>query len=487
MTKISLVHKVLASIPAYIRDNSPEFTEFIIGYYRYLEEEGEVAELIRFQENLYGFKDDADYIRKFLRGLGFDVGADIELQADLQYKLINDFFAMRGTEPSLKLMFRMLFNEDVNVEYPREKLLYLSSANYTKNIFLITTAPNNIVIPDTTFAGITGLTSRSTATVENIDVIVADKKYLLIECSFASDDFLKEEVIRIMFKDRNIDVVNVGAINIEVENGGNGYKLYEAVNISGCSQTGVGYISAITSGSIESIDISNGGIGYEVGDRITAFNGLFAKVLEVDANGGILKIDLKHGGYKYKEYPELNMYSKNGTGAILNPYGSSVGGVKTITFENPYTLCSASSIIGINSSRGYGFIGKLVVSGNIKHNKWTDRKGMLGINSVLIDSDEYQEYSYRIISNVPTSKYIYFVDQLTHPYGFVRVPLFLRQIEMDFMMNNQESNVLITKSNEEVTDILINNLDNMYIDDERDLDVEIIVETKTEIIYNDGE
>lgn len=484
---ISLVHRVLASIPAYIRESAPEFTEFLVSYYKYLEEEGEVSELIRFQENLYGFKDDADYVRKFLRGLGFDVGADINLEADLQYRLINDFFAMRGTEPSLKLMFRMLFNEDVNVEYPRDKLLYLSSANYTKNIFIITTAPNNIIIPDTTFAGVTGLTSRSTATVENIDVIVSDKKYLLIECSFASDSFVVDEVIRIMFKDQNIDVVNVGAIDIDVENGGNGYSLFESVNISGCGQTGVGYVSAITYGSIETLEASVKGTGYAVGDKITAFNGFFAKVKEVDTLGGIEKIEIKHGGYKYKEYPEFNLYSKTGTGAILTPFGSKVGGIKTITFENPYTLCSASSIIGVNSSRGYGFIGNLVVSANIKNNKWTDRKGMLAINSVLLDSDEYQEYSYRIISNVPTNKYLYFVDQLTHPYGFVRVPLFLRQIEMDFMLGQQISTLTINKERQEISDIIINeeDLTDMNVGDEANVIAQFEYETVITELYND--
>lgn len=482
----SIVPRITSSIPSFIREQAPEFCQFLVDYYKYVETEGTVAELKRFQENLYGFRDDADYIRKFLSGLGFDIGIDLDMQADLQYNLINEFFSMRGTEPSLKLMFRLLFNEDVNVEYPRDSLLYTSSANFTKNIFLITTSPDNFTMPEITFAGITGLTSKATATIENIDVIVADKKYLLIEATFASDDFDVNEVIRIMSNETNIDVVNVGAIDIDVETCGNGYKLYETVNVSGCTQTGVGYISSISSGSIESLDISKKGIGYAVGEKISAFNGFFASITEVDETGGILKIKITHGGYKYKEYPDLIISSVNGKDAVLTPYGKQIGGIKKITFENPYTLCSENSIIGINSSSGYGFIGNLVIKGDIKLKKWTDKKGMLSINSTLIDSNEYQEFSYRIVSNVPSSKYIYFVDEHTHPYGFVRVPLMLRQFEMDLKLDNQISKVMIEKELTVINDINIDNLPELiYEGDQIELNVTVDFEVVKTKIYED--
>ena len=375
---ISLIHRVRASIPSYIRETYPKLTEFIIDYYKYMEEEGVTADLTKFQENIMGKRDDPEYIRKFLTGLGFDMGVNLDLNPDLQYKIINDFFAMRGTEASLKLLFRLLFNEDVNIEYPRDKLLYLSQANYMQNIFIITTAPDNIVLPDITFSGVVGLSSKSTATIENIDIIVSDKKYFLIECSYATDKFTKDEVVRILFKDSTIDVVNVGAIDIDIENGGNGYKLYETVNVSGCIQTGVGYVSALTSGSIETLDIGKGGTGYAVGDKITAHNGFTASVTKVnDTTGAIEEVVIKHGGYKYREYPTLNYYTKNGKDAILTPWGSLVGGIKTISFENPYTLCSPSSVIGINTSTGYGFDGTLVVKGNIDVKKWTAKARMV--------------------------------------------------------------------------------------------------------------
>lgn len=441
---ITLVSKIRQSIPTYIQETYPEFVNFLITYYTYLETDGIVYELLRFEENIKGLKDDPDYIRRFLKELGFDIGVNLDLQPDLQYKLINDFFAMRGSEPSLKLLFRMLFNADVSIEYPRDRLLYPSFSNYTHNIFLITSAPDNIILPDISFAGIIGLSSKSTASVENIDIIVSpdQKRYYLIECSFASDEFKQNEVIRILADNQEIDVINVGVFDIDIETCGNGYKVNDTVNISGCIQTGMGYVSAISNGPIEEISIINSGINYNVGDKITAFNGFYAIVSEVSAIGEIKKIDIKHGGYKYKEYPDLNIISNNGTGATFLPWGSAVGGVKKISFDNPYALCN-NSIIYISSVSGYGFEGKTKLVSKVNNNKWTDEKGFLEINSTVQDSDTYHEYAYHIVSNIPSEKYVDLVDEFTHPYGFVRVPILRVQVEMDIGLSNQKSTVEI--------------------------------------------
>lgn len=478
---ISLISRIRSSIPTYIQETYPQFVNFLITYYEYLETEGVVSELIKFEENIFGLKDDPTYIRKFLNEIGFDIGVNLNLNPDLQYKLINDFFAMRGSEPSLKLLFRMLFNEDVSIEYPRDKLLYPSFSNYTKNIFLITTAPEGYILPDISFAGVIGLTSKSSASVENIDIIVSpdNKRYYIIECSYSTDLFIKDEIIRILADNQEIDVINVGAIDIDIETCGNGYSLNDTVNISGCIQTGVGYVSAISKGEIESIDIIKPGTGYKVGESITALNGFYAVIDEVGVNGEILKIKIKNGGYKYQEYPSLRFYSESGVGAELSPYGSKIGGVEKISFENPFALCE-NSIISISSVSGYGFIGNIKIVPHININKWTDEKGFISINSMVQDSDKYHEFSYHIVSGIPSNKYIDIVDEFTHPYGFVRVPIMRMNLNMDFDLSNQSSTIEGSKEYEAIKDITINNLRDVEVDEELQLDVNVITEVVVE-------
>lgn len=480
MDKISLLHRVKASIPTYLKEEKPKFTDFILDYYKYLEENGVVGDLTKFQKNMYGIEHDPEYTKAFLSGLGFDLGVNLTLNPDLQYKIINDFFAMRGSEPSLKLLFRLLFNEDVTVEYPRDKLLYVSMGNYKQNKFLITTTPiNNSAIPDITFSGVVGLTSKATGTVENIDVIVTNTgRYFLIECSMITDDFVKDEVIKILTKDGEISVVNTGVVDINIDVGGNGYKIYDTVSVSACEQTGSGYVSSLTDGSIESMTIINGGINYAVDDMIYAFNGFTAKVKQVNATTKAIEIvEILNKGYKYKEYPQLNIKTALGTGATFNLYGSKVGGVKTITFDNPYSLCGQLSLISINSEKGYGFTGSLEVTGQIDHKKYQDKVGMLGVNCNLIDSDVYQEYSYKILSKVPTENYIDLIDEFTHPYGFVRVPTMVTEIEMNLNTNDFViENVSVIEHLDAVTDITVSNLPTSLDEGESvDLDVTLVV------------
>ena len=419
MNKTSFLYKIESSIPSYIRENYTKFTDFILKYYEYLENDGVMSDLIKFKDNLYGYDNDPEYIKKFISDMGFDIGVNLNLQPDLQYKIINDFFAMRGSEPSLKLLFRLLFNEDVSIEYPRDKLLYLSNANYTKNIFLITSYPDEYDNPDITFSGVVGLSSKHTATIENVDIIsTINKKYLVIECSNNTGNFLIDEVLQILMKNKTYNVINVGVFDIDISDGGNGYSLNDMVYVSGCGQSGVGYVSQIGFGSIHSISILNGGTNYKVGETIKAYNGFFAKIKTVDEFGSILSIDLLNGGYKYKEYPELTINSEIGSGAILISYSDDIGAIKKISFDNPYALCTNNSIISVSSNKGYGFIGNLVVSSSIYSNKWLDKKGFIGVNSHTLDSLIYQEYSYKVLSVVPKDNYYDKILELTHPYGF---------------------------------------------------------------------
>lgn len=474
----SILHSIRNSIPSFIQMEYPKFVDFLMTYYSMMEKQGHLKSLLDFEDNIKGRKDDPIYIQKFLSELGFDVGVGLNTTPELQYKLINDFMSMRGSEPSLKLLFRLLFNEDVNIEYPRDGLLYTSAANYVHNNFLITSSPD-VNLSDISFAGVVGLSSNATASTENIDVIVTQTgRYLIIECSNASDDFIIDEVIRILVNNQQIDVLNKGVIQVDVEVSGNGYSKGDVVTISGCDQTGIGYVSAITNGSIESIDVVYPGIGYKKGELIKAYNGFTGTITDVGPNGEILSVGIKHGGYKYKEYPQLNILS-SGRDAVLQPYGSKVGGIKTISFDNPYAICS-NSLISVNSSIGYGFEGRTLLSPSTTTSKWTDKKGMLGVNGILIDSDVYHEFSYRIVSSVPSEKYIDLIDEFTHPYGFVRVPVL--SIERDANINERVDTSDIEVYNEYtvVTNVDILNDQDLFINEVRKLDISI----ETEVVID---
>ena len=53
---ISLISRIRSSIPTYIQETYPQFVNFLITYYEYLETEGVVSELIKFEENIFPTK-----------------------------------------------------------------------------------------------------------------------------------------------------------------------------------------------------------------------------------------------------------------------------------------------------------------------------------------------------------------------------------------------------------------------------------------------
>ena len=51
-------------------------------------------------------------------------------------KRVKDFYQSKGTDKSLILLFRMLFNEEVEVYYPKNDMLRVSAGNFTSDIIL---------------------------------------------------------------------------------------------------------------------------------------------------------------------------------------------------------------------------------------------------------------------------------------------------------------------------------------------------------------
>ncbi len=135
----SIVPTVKNKLPRYIIEEYPEFTQFITKYYEYMETDGFVYLLNQYTDNLNDQDVDIDYINNMLDDLGFNIKVDDGIDKKLVYFLVNQFFEMRGTIPSYKLLFRMLFNTNVESTFPRDKLLYPSSASYVKRQLFIFT------------------------------------------------------------------------------------------------------------------------------------------------------------------------------------------------------------------------------------------------------------------------------------------------------------------------------------------------------------
>lgn len=429
------IRPVLESrIPHFARELYPRFVQFLKDYIDWLETDDNFLRLAEdFRKNI-DVSNDADlYVAAILRDLGFDIEQDFAARKSLVVATLRDFLLARGTEKSFKYLFRLLFDSEVSVRYPREELLIPSHAEYGSRFFTYTTVANiqsetlqNAVSNIIEKGGeLYGLVSKSSADIENIQIIFGlDGPYLEIETLQPVFPFLVSESVRISVDDETMIETIVPVLNFSVDSGGTGYTVGDQVIIEGASIQGRAQISAVSKGGIETILITSAGSGYDVGDRIRALNddlsfGFSGKVVSIGGSGEITEVQIDNEGYNFQYVPTLNVHSVSGTGAVLTAAGSSIGAISAVQFLEPCLGYDGGSTYSI-SGNGTGATLTAGTKSQFEIKAWASRRGFISETSRLIDSDRYQQFSYAIVSPIARSAYESAVNEFLHPAGFVK-------------------------------------------------------------------
>jgi hypothetical protein len=114
-------------LPEFIRgdvDGSYEnFVAFVNAYYKWMEQENGVTAESR---NLLSYADidktSAEFIDYFVDKFLPYFPQDVIKDKQKLIKNINDFYSKKGSVESLKFLFRVLYNEDVQVFFPKENI-----------------------------------------------------------------------------------------------------------------------------------------------------------------------------------------------------------------------------------------------------------------------------------------------------------------------------------------------------------------------------
>ena len=118
-------------VPAHINDSYPELIEFIKVYALYLERENQSA----FYLNQVDHQRDIDLIEEHLLSeLQNEIGAPIprSFAADprLFYKHLVEFYRSRGTPESITAFFKLIYDDEVDIYFPREDMLIPSDGDW---------------------------------------------------------------------------------------------------------------------------------------------------------------------------------------------------------------------------------------------------------------------------------------------------------------------------------------------------------------------
>ena len=344
---MSLLHDKISPLiesqfPSFYREEGPMFVVFVQEYYKWLESTNNT---LYHSRHLLDYIDIDSTLDEFLphfqtKYIPNTPTTNIQNQREL-IKHSADIYRTRGTIQSLRLVFRMLFNEALEVYYPGDDILKPSDGRWVSPNYLEVTTTDRV----RSFVGkdVYGLTSGARGFVERVDRRVHDG--------------------------HKIDVIYLsGAMNNEAT--GASFVAGEFITDDG---TFDGCPTII--GSMISLDVQQTGAGYEIGQIVDVVSSLRgkqgkARITSVGELTGEISYLLEDGGFGYTNNaivfgsntkitvssnvmttvaftsPDPAITSFNGYPSIIQPQANIQYTANTVTFAN------GDIIIGANSSGG---------------------------------------------------------------------------------------------------------------------------------------
>ena len=299
-------------LPDFVRSEHPKFVTFLKKYYEWLEQNNQVNyEIERLKESIDVDDADSYYLNLLKRDLLPYFPEEIVADKRLFLKLVNQFYKSNGTPDSIKFLFKALFNDNIDIYYPKDDILKASDGKWTLPLALrIDTSDSNIFNIEKTL--LTGTTSKATAVVEKVIQSVDRQlgiKYIEVYISNIQRLFETGETVTATYIDSetNLPVTVsgrlVGAlseIKIDPQNRGLYYVGYDptvssypgdpVTIIGGLNPTStnpigaLAYVGETTKGSVTDVFTINGGFGFRKESEISS--SYDSKVTILDFRGG---------------------------------------------------------------------------------------------------------------------------------------------------------------------------------------------------------
>lgn len=150
---------------------------------------------------------------------------------------------------------------------------------------------------------------------------------------------------------------------------------------------------------------------HNFGDTSGYFSGL----------GSISKVAIYNHGYGFDDLPSLIVKSKMGLNANLLPMSDNIGQIESIEIVDPFVDSYSDPTITVISKNGTGAeLTPTINSVFGERPSWKSMEGVLGLNSTILDSYYYQQFSYYTYSAIPRKESDAILDEWCHPSGFVR-------------------------------------------------------------------
>lgn len=450
--------------PSFVRGN-PEFDmlrRFIKSYFESLEESGKSNnELLYARENSDVDTVTSQFLDRFYTSLCPELPIDILADKRLLLKHSRELYQKKGTPDSFKYLFKILYNETINIKYPSENILRASDGKWTQTVSIHVSFPNidekivyGLVGHEFTVKNASGLTRNTITQIRKIpgtdvfEISVDKQKNTRFDIG---DTFIIDDIIGTILPSTQ---------SVKILKQGRNFKVGQIIKLDVKDGVGTGSLAKITDvtsiGGIKSVKIIKFGSGYNADFNITVFadSSGVTNVTGGDFEGGILP--LKETTFGFKEYGVVSKIGSYGDmkdyflqDYILEDYISTPHAYFTGTTQSSNTYNSSSdyfledyilgdytNVFTENDLDAYAIISVNVGALLTYPGFWANSQGSL--NNPLIclqDNHLYQNFSYMIQSSVPINKFSKIVKDVIHPAGMLMFSDLLLENDIDISSN----------------------------------------------------
>jgi hypothetical protein len=316
-------------LPEFIQSNYDRFVVFLKAYYEFLEQNNQAQSVFQNLRNYNNIDETAeDLVSNFLKTYAEDYYLSDIAENRFIIKRIRDIYSAKGSEKAYETLFRVLYKETIDFFYPNQYVLKASTGKWQRSFSLrvkpVNTLQNLYDFENTLVEGETSGARAIVSKVIRFNLGEYEIYELQLDSSSINGLFLKNEIITAT-------------------------KLNIANNLPSDTLE----IKGILYSLISNIDITDGGLGYEEGTKLTISDTTgeyaVAEIGGVNRFGTIKTINILEPGVNYSNVTtvdpglptmvlygayELVIKNKIGSTTLVFPaqHGLKVGALINVTY-----------------------------------------------------------------------------------------------------------------------------------------------------------
>ena len=413
------ISSVLPSqVPEFVREDYSTFIEFIKAYYEFLDQnyDSQFTTLRDLDNTLDSF------IQYFKNELAHNIPYTVVNERFLLSK-IKDQYLAKGSEASFKLLFKILFNKEVVVDYPSRQILRASDGKWNQDVSVFVYV--NAGSPEDVVGKIVDV-----VTATKILRIQVDKRQY-VEIEVENSVQISENIYELFIDRRFFGNITIGdklrysnvfdatvlatTSKVDIQRAGKKFKVGELYEVR--NGQGVGSVLKVTrvneTGGIEALEFVKYGIGYTTDFTATLLPYGGVSATSAGATGLVITGSSPSTSVEFSE--TLNGFFEQGiintTNYNVTSYwdGTYVGEtVREFFVDNKYTILDADEPAVI----------KVTLNSLAKYpGYYTTNDGFLDDAIFIQDSRYYQAFAYVLKIDERLDTYRSAVKTLLHPAG----------------------------------------------------------------------